>query len=424
MRAYSARPKTRNSLEAIPPSQFKGKHVLVRVDFNVPMDKKTGTISDDTRLRAALPTLSFLQQAGAKTAIATHLGRPGGVVSDKYRLTAVAQWLKDHLDPNIVYVNDCIGTQVSEACSAMKDGGFVLLENVRFHAEEEQNDPNFAKQLVEDTKAQIYVNDAFGTAHRAHASTAGVCGLVSEGCLAGFLMDKELHFLQGTLHNPKRPFVAIVGGAKVSSKTPVLSSLSTTCDTIVLGGAMIFTVLKSRGLSVGSSKVEDSALTTARDLERKANGRGVELYIPTDVVVANAFSEDAEYKVVPSNEIPDGWMGMDIGPKSIEQIRSIIAGSKTVLWNGPLGVFEMKNFANGTVGIAQAMAEASKKGTVTIVGGGETVAAVEMAGVAEDLSHVSTGGGASLELLEGQTLPGVAALDSFPFKIPATANGK
>jgi len=287
----------------------------------------------------------------------------------------------------------------------------LLLENVRFHDGEEKNDPSFAKELAESSQAAVYVNDAFGTAHRAHASTAGVCKFIRGPAVAGFLMEKELKYLTGAIQHPKTPFAAIVGGAKVSTKVPVLKSLLGKTDKLIIGGAMVYTFLKARGLNVGKSLVEDKFLDTARDLEKEAQSRGVQLYLPSDVVIATEMTETAETKVVPVSAIPSGWMGLDIGPQSVAEVTELLHQSKTVLWNGPVGVFEMKPFANGTTSIARTLAEVTKQGTVTVVGGGDSVAAVEEAGLADQLSHVSTGGGASLELLEGRELPGVACLN-------------
>jgi phosphoglycerate kinase len=402
---------SKRGVEGLGEKDLKGKNVFVRVDFNVPQDKKSGKITDDTRIRASLPTIEYLKKRGARVILCSHLGRPDGKVSDKYRLAPVGVRLAELLKQPVQQCTDSIGKEVSSKVANLKDGGILLLENVRFHDGEEKNDPKFAQSLAESTNANVYVNDAFGTAHRAHASTAGICKYIKGPSVAGFLMEKELKYLTGAIENPAPPFAALIGGAKVSTKIPVLNSLLAKTDKLLIGGAMAFTFLKARGLSVGTSLVEDKFLATARDLEKQADARGVELYLPTDVVIAREMKEDAEFKVVPVNQIPDGWMGVDIGPNSRADIANILRQCKTILWNGPVGVFEMKNFAEGTLSIAKVLAEVTKAGAVTIVGGGDSVAAAEEAGVADQLSHVSTGGGASLEMLEGKVLPGVAALN-------------
>ncbi|KAK9915232.1 hypothetical protein WJX75_006500 [Coccomyxa subellipsoidea] len=393
--------------------QLRSAVVLVRADFNVPLDAE-GHITDDTRLRESLPSISFLIENGAKVLLASHLGRPKGV-DDKLRLSLIAPRLAALLHHQVHLASDCVGPEVAQKVAALKDGEVLLLENTRFHSGESKNDPSFAQQLA--APADIYVNDAFGCAHRAHASTAGVAAFL-QPAVAGFLMKKELDFLCKAISAPARPFAAIVGGSKVSSKISVLQSLMTKCDKLLIGGGMVFTFLAARGLSVGASLVEADKLEVARQLEEQARARGVQLLLPTDVVVADSFSPNAVSRVVPVNAIPDGWMGLDIGPASVEAFKGALQGCKTVLWNGPMGVFEFDKFAAGTMAIAHTLADLTAQGCTTIIGGGDSVCAVEKAGVAQRMSHISTGGGASLELIEGRTLPGVAALTPSPH-VPA-----
>jgi phosphoglycerate kinase len=387
-------------------SDLDGKRVLVRADFNVPLDDQ-GKITDDTRIRAALPTIQDLTSKGAKVILCSHFGRPKGV-DDSLRLTPVAQRLSELLGKTVVKTDDCIGDEAAAKVAAMQNGDVVLLENVRFHKEEEKNDPEFAKQLA--SLADLYVNDAFGTAHRAHASTEGVTHYLKPS-VAGFLIEKELQYLQNAIENPQRPLAAIVGGSKVSSKIGVIETLLDKVDKLFIGGGMIFTFYKARGLSVGKSLVEEDKLELARALEAKAKEKGVELLLPTDVVVADNFAADANAQTVSIDNIPDGWMGLDIGPDSIKVFQDALAQCKSVIWNGPMGVFEFDKFAKGTEAIAHTLAGLTKQGVTTIIGGGDSVAAVEKVGVADQMSHISTGGGASLELLEGKELPGIAALD-------------
>lgn len=388
-------------------SDLSGKRVLVRVDFNVPLDD-AGNITDDTRIRAALPTIKDLTGKGAKVILCSHFGRPKGTVDEKMRLTPVAKRLSELLNQEVVKCDDCIGDEVAAQVGAMQNGQVALLENVRFYAGEEENDPEFTKQLA--AVADLYVNDAFGTAHRAHASTEGVTHYLSPS-VAGYLIEKELQYLQAAIDNPQRPLAAIVGGSKVSSKIGVIEALLDKCDKLFLGGGMIFTFLKARGLSVGNSLVEEDKLELAKSLEAKAKEKGVEFLLPTDVVVADKFAADANTQTVSVENIPDGWMGLDIGPDYVKTFQAALADCKSVIWNGPMGVFEMEKFAAGTNAIAKTLAELTPKGTSTIIGGGDSVAAVEQAGLADQMSHISTGGGASLELLEGKVLPGIAALD-------------
>lgn len=397
----------KRSLASLSADDLRGKRVLVRVDFNVPLDD-AGTITDDTRIRAALPTINDLTGKGARVLLAAHFGRPKGQVNESMRLTAVARRLSELLGTPVVKTDSCIGPDAEAKVAALADGGVVLLENVRFFAEEEKNDPAFAEKLA--ALADVYVNDAFGAAHRAHASTEGVTKFLRPS-VAGYLMEKELQYLQGAIDEPKRPLAAIVGGSKVSSKIGVLEALIDKCDKILVGGGMIFTFYKARGLAVGKSLVEEDKLDLARELEAKAAAKGVQLLLPTDVVLADNFAPDANSQIAKVEAIPDGWMGLDIGPDSVKLFQDALADCKTVIWNGPMGVFEFDKFAAGTNAIAHTLSQLSATGTTTIIGGGDSVAAVEKVGVAEQMSHISTGGGASLELLEGKVLPGVAALD-------------
>ena len=397
---------SKKTLANLSSSDLSGKRALVRVDFNVPLDDQ-GNITDDTRIRAALPTIQDLMQKGAKTILASHFGRPKGV-DDKLRLTPVAKRLSELLGQEVIKCNDCIGEEVTTKVGAMQNGQVLLLENVRFHPEEEKNDPEFAKQLA--ANADVYVNDAFGTAHRAHASTEGVTHYLSPS-VAGYLIEKELKYLQNAIENPQRPLAAIIGGSKVSSKIGVIETLIDKCDKLLLGGGMIFTFYKARGISVGKSLVEEDKLELAKSLEAKAKERGVALLLPTDVVVADKFAADANAQTVSIDNIPDDGMGLDIGPDSIKTFQEALADCKSVIWNGPMGVFEFDKFAKGTEAIAYSLAELTKTGAATIIGGGDSVAAVEKVGLADQMSHISTGGGASLELLEGKELPGIAALD-------------
>ena len=395
------------SLSSLDKTHLEGKKVLVRVDFNVPLNE-SGQITDDTRIRAAIPTIEYLIKNSAKVILAAHFGRPKGQVNEKMRLTPVVSRLSDILGKNVTLTKSCIGEEAILESSSLNNGDVLLLENVRFYAEEEKNDLDFAKKLA--GHADMYVNDAFGAAHRAHASTQGVTNFLSPS-VAGFLLEKELKYLQGAIDTPKRPLAAIVGGSKVSSKIGVLDSLLDKCDKIIIGGGMIFTFYKSRGLDVGKSLVEEDKLELAKNLEAKAKAKGVELLLPTDVVLANEFSPTAESKVSQIDSISGDWMGLDIGPQSIKVFQNALAECKTIIWNGPMGVFEFDKFAEGTNAIATTLADLSSFSEVcTIIGGGDSVAAVEKAGLAEKMSHISTGGGASLELLEGKSLPGVAAL--------------
>jgi phosphoglycerate kinase len=397
---------SKKTLANLSSSDLAGKRALVRVDFNVPLDDASN-ITDDTRIRAALPTIQDLMQKGAKVILVSHFGRPKGV-DDKLRLTPVAKRLSELLGGEVIKCDDCIGEEVTNKVAAMQNGQVLLLENVRFYPEEEKNEPEFAQKLA--ANADLYVNDAFGTAHRAHASTEGVTHYLSPS-VAGYLIEKELQYLQSAIESPQRPLAAIIGGSKVSSKIGVIETLLDKCDKLLLGGGMIFTFYKARGLNVGKSLVEEDKLELAKSLEAKAKERGVDLLLPTDVVVADKFAADANAQTVSVENIPSDGMGLDIGPDSVKMFQQALASCKTVIWNGPMGVFEFDKFAAGTEAIAHTLADLTKQGVTSIIGGGDSVAAVEKVGVAEQMSHISTGGGASLELLEGKELPGIAALD-------------
>ncbi|MGF1521076.1 MAG: phosphoglycerate kinase [Leptolyngbyaceae cyanobacterium] len=397
----------KKTVAALTAADVSGKRVLVRADFNVPLDDQ-GNITDDTRIRAALPTIQDLTGKGAKVILTSHFGRPKGKVVDSMRLTPVANRLSELLGQTVVKCDDCIGEAVATAVNSLQNGQVALLENVRFYPGEEGNDPEFAKQLA--ANADLYVNDAFGTAHRAHASTAGVTEFLSPS-VGGYLIEKELQYLQAAIENPQKPLAAIIGGSKVSSKIGVIETLLDKVDKLLIGGGMIFTFYKARGLSVGKSLVEEDKLELAKTLEAKAKEKGVDLLLPTDVVVADNFAADANAQTVGVEAIPDGWMGLDIGPDSVKVFQDALKQCKSAIWNGPMGVFEFDKFAVGTEAIARTLADLTAQGVTTIIGGGDSVAAVEKVGVADKMSHISTGGGASLELLEGKELPGIAALD-------------
>lgn len=379
---------------------LKGKRVLTRVDFNVPL--ADGKVADDTRIRAALPTINYMREKGAKVILVTHLGRPKGV-TESLRLDPVASRLGE-LGVSVKKLNDCIGDEVKKAVSEMKEGDVILLENVRFYPEEEKNDPKFAQELA--SLADIYVNDAFGTAHRAHASTEGVARILP--AVAGFLMEKEIKFFSKVLESPERPFVAVLGGAKVSDKIGVIKNLLEKVDVLLIGGGMAYTFLKALGYEVGQSICEVDKLTLAKELLDLAKVKNVEIVLPVDVVIADRFAPDANTKVVPVSQIPTDWQGLDIGPQTREIFAQKVSQAKTIVWNGPLGVFEMPAFSEGTKTVGTAIANTD---ALKVVGGGETAEAVEKFGLADKMTHVSTGGGASLEFLEGKVLPGVAILD-------------
>lgn len=384
--------------------EVQGKQVLVRVDFNVPL--KEGEVADDTRIEAALPTIRYLLDEGAAVVLMSHLGRPKGEVVEDLTMDPVAERLSALLEQPVKKLDDCVGASVEEAVQALESGDVILLENTRFHAEEKANDPDFAAQLA--ALADVYVNDAFGTAHRAHASTEGVAQAMRKkggAAVAGLLVEKELELLGKAVDSPEHPFIAILGGAKVSGKISVIKSLLDRCDRVLIGGGMANTFFKALGFEMGDSLVEDEVIDTAKSLLDEAAGK---LVLPVDVVIADAFDDDAQTKVVAPNEVSSGWRILDIGPKTISTFESALRGAKTVTWNGPLGVFEMPTFAAGTFDVARLLAELD---ATTIVGGGESAAAVQRVGLVDQMTHVSTGGGASLQFLEGKTLPGVAALD-------------
>ncbi|MFB4158870.1 phosphoglycerate kinase [Geomicrobium sp. JSM 1781026] len=380
---------------------LQGKTVFCRVDFNVPMDGTT--VTDDTRIRAALPTIEALQKAGAKIILASHLGRPKGEVVEGLRMNPVAERLNELVGGGVQKVDHVVGESVQEAASALSEGEVLLIENVRFEPGEEKNDAELAKAFAQ--LADVYVNDAFGAAHRAHASTEGIAHHLPSA--AGLLLEKELEVLGKALENPSRPFVAIIGGAKVKDKIDVIDHLLDKVDTLILGGGLAYTFVRAQGHGVGQSLLEEDKIETAKSFMKKAEDNGVELLLPTDVKVAAEFSAEADKKIVPISEIPDDWQALDIGPETVQTFAKAIRESKLVVWNGPMGVFEMDPYADGTKGVAAAMAGSD---TYTIIGGGDSAAAVHKFGVERAMSHVSTGGGASLEFMEGKTLPGVTAL--------------
>jgi phosphoglycerate kinase len=375
----------------------------VRVDFNVPIDKDTKRILDDTRIRAALGTIQYLRDRKAIVILVSHLGRPDGKVVESARMLPVAVRLSELLDTTVATAFDVVGPSARETVAEAQPGGVVMLENVRFEPGEEANDPDFAQQLA--SLADVYVNDAFGTAHRAHASTAGVAGYLP--AVAGFLMEKEIDYLGRVVQNPNPPVAAIIGGAKISSKISVLKHLLSKVNVLLIGGGMASTFLKAKGVAVGASLVEDDQLATAREIIAEAEQRGVTLGLPVDAVVADRFAEDAQHRTVEIGDAPDGWMILDVGPNTVADYEQKLAGVKTVVWNGPLGVFEWLPFAKGSQDLARWLSDAP---ATVVIGGGETVAMVQQLGIAEKFAHVSTGGGASLEFLEGKILPGVAAL--------------
>jgi len=377
---------------------FKGKRVLVRVDFNVPI--KDGTVGDDTRIQAALPTLNYLLGHGASLVLCSHLGRPKGEPKPEFSMRPVAKRLSSLLGREVAFADDCIGEVAEKAAGELQPGGVLLLENTRFHAGETKNDQEMAKQL--EALADLYVNDAFGSAHRAHASTEGVAKYLP--AVAGFLMEKEIQYLGQAIADPKRPFVAILGGAKISDKIGVIRNLLLKADQILIGGGMANTFFKAKGIDVSDSLIEEEALETARQLVDEGSAK---LHLPVDVVVANRFDANAESKTIPVGPIPQGWRILDVGPKTIVAYSNIIKKAGTVVWNGPMGVFEFPRFAEGTFGVAKAVAGS---GATTIIGGGDSVAAINQSGLADQVTHISTGGGASLEMLEGLALPGVVAL--------------
>jgi len=397
--------EAKKSVEDLSDEELKGKKVLIRCDLNVPLDGKT--ITDDTRIRASVPTLKYLMDKGASIAVCSHLGRPKDGPEDKFSLAPCAARLGELLGKEVKMAEDCIGDAVAKLVGDAGEGEVILLENTRFYKEEEKNEESFVEKLAKPF--DMFVNDAFGTAHRAHASTEGVTKFLSPS-VSGFLLAKELEYLDGAIADGEKPMCAIVGGSKVSSKITVLNALLDKCDKVIIGGGMVFTFLKAKGLPTGTSLCEDDYVETAKEVLAKAEKLGKEIILPLDVVVADAFSADANTKTVPVYEIPEGWMGLDNGPGTTAAQRAALSECKTVIMNGPMGVFEMEQFAKGTFGLVDILADISKKGAVTIIGGGDSVAACEQSGRASEMSHISTGGGASLELLEGKVLPGVAAL--------------
>ncbi len=381
----------------------EGKRVLVRVDFNVPLDE-SGKITDDTRIKAAIPTINYLIERGAKVILVSHLGRPKGKVVEKLRLNPVAQRLSELLNRKVIKTDDCIGEEPEKAVSRMKNRNVLLLENVRFHPGETKNDPEFAKALAK--LADLYVNDAFGAAHRAHASTVGVAEILPSA--AGFLLEKEITTMGKVIQNPEKPFTVVLGGAKVKDKIGVIENLLEKADNLLIGGGMAFTFLKALGYEVGKSLLEEDKIDMARGFLEKGKKLNTNIVLPRDVVVADRISADAEHKTVDVSQIPNALMGVDIGEKTVEEFVKYINQSKTVLWNGPMGVFEIQAFANGTKQVAEAIARSN---ATTIIGGGDSAAAVEKLGIADQMTHVSTGGGASLMFLEGKELPAIKALD-------------
>ncbi len=386
--------------------QLGGKRVFVRVDFNVPLDG--GRVTDDTRIRETLPTLAFARERGARLVLASHLGRPKGKPDPKYSLRSVAAKLAELLGAPVDFAPDCVGADAEAKSRALADGGVLLLENVRYHAEEEANDEIFSRELAALCDG-LFVCDAFGSAHRAHASVVGITRFVKQAA-AGLLMERELAFLGKALSNPERPFVAVLGGAKVSDKIEVVENLMRIADAMLIGGGMAYTFLKSQGLPIGNSLVEADKLDLARKLIEEAKQRNFRLLLPTDHVLGQELKADTKTQTTSVDATPDGWMGLDIGPETVTKFSAELARAKTIVWNGPMGVFEMPAFAKGTLEIARAVAAATAKGAISIVGGGDSVAAIHAAGLAGKVSHISTGGGASLEFLGGRKLPGVEAL--------------
>ena len=386
---------------------IQGKRVLMRVDFNVPLDSSK-KITDDKRIVESLPSIRKVVESGGRLILMSHLGRPKGKVNAEFSLAPVASRLSELLDCPVTMAKDCIGTEVMQQVLALQDGEVLLLENLRFHPEEEANDADFSRELA--SLGEVYVNDAFGTAHRAHASTEGITHYV-QTAVAGFLIERELLYLGKALQEPERPFVAILGGSKISGKIDVLENLFKKVDTVLIGGAMVFTFFKAMGYETGNSLVEESKIELALKILEEAKAKGIKLLLPSDVIVAAEISATAAFHAEMVTAIPEGMIGLDIGPLTAEAYRNEILSARTVLWNGPMGVFEIDNFAAGTMAVAKAMAEATAKGATTIIGGGDSAAAVAKAGLAQEMTHISTGGGASLEFLEGKELPGIAALN-------------
>lgn len=387
--------------------QLQGKRVLVRVDFNVPMEN--GKVTDDTRIVESLPTIKKILNDGGRAILMSHLGRPKGKRNLEFTLEPVATRLSELLNKPVKFAADCIGEEASKVVNTLKDGECALLDNLRFHPEEEANDETFAKALA--SLGDVYVNDAFGSAHRAHASTEGITRFLKPA-VAGYLMKKEIDYLNRAVESPDRPYVAILGGAKISGKIDVIQNLMNKVDCLLIGGGMMFTFYKAQGLEIGTSLLEADKVELAKQILNEAKKRSIRLLLPVDCVVGDKFDNNAQRKSVPVTQIPPGWMGLDIGQESITLFKEELQKAKTVVWNGPMGTFEMENFAHGTNEIAKALAEITKKGATTIIGGGDSAAAIAQAGLSNAVSHVSTGGGASLEFLEGKILPGVAALNN------------
>eukprot|EP00522_Entomoneis_paludosa_P008509 CAMPEP_0172439124 /NCGR_PEP_ID=MMETSP1065-20121228/201_1 /TAXON_ID=265537 /ORGANISM="Amphiprora paludosa, Strain CCMP125" /LENGTH=441 /DNA_ID=CAMNT_0013187759 /DNA_START=24 /DNA_END=1349 /DNA_ORIENTATION=+ len=397
----------KKSIEDLSDEELKGKKVLIRCDLNVPLDGKK--ITDDTRIRSSIPTIEYLKGKGAIVSVCSHLGRPKDGPEDKFSLAPAAERLTELLGQEVKLAPDCVGEEVAAMVDAASEGDVILLENTRFYKEEEKNEPEFVEKLA--APFDLFVNDAFGTAHRAHASTEGVTKFLQPS-VSGYLLAKELEYLDGAVSNGKKPMAAIVGGSKVSSKITVLNALLDKCDKIIIGGGMVFTFLKAKGLEVGTSLVEEDFVETAKEVMAKADKLGKTILLPSDIVVADKFDKDAETQIVAADAIPEGWMGLDNGPDATKEQKEFLADCKTIIMNGPMGVFEFEKFSKGTFGIVDILADLSKDGdAITIIGGGDSVAATELSGRAGDMSHISTGGGASLELLEGKVLPGVAALN-------------
>jgi len=399
--------EAKKSIEDLSDAELKGKKVLVRCDVNVPLDGKK--ITDDTRIRSSIPTIEYLKGKGAIVTVCSHLGRPKDGPEDKFSLGPCAERMGELLGQEVTLAPDCIGDDVAKIVDSAKEGDVIMLENTRFYKEETKNEAGFVEKLA--APFDMFVNDAFGTAHRAHASTEGVTKFLQPS-VSGFLLAKELEYLDGALSSGKTPMAAIVGGSKVSSKITVLNALLDKCDKIIIGGGMVFTFLKAKGLNVGTSLVEEDFVDTAKEVLEKADKLGKQILLPSDIIIADNFAADANTQVVAADAIPDGWMGLDNGPAATAEQKEFLSDCQTVIMNGPMGVFEMKAFEKGTFGIVDILADLTKeKGATTIIGGGDSVAATELSGRAGDMSHISTGGGASLELLEGKVLPGVDALN-------------
>jgi phosphoglycerate kinase len=386
---------------------FAGKRAIVRVDFNVPLDENFN-VTDDNRIRAALPTIEKILKDGGSAILMSHLGRPKDGPTNKYSLKHIIPTLNKHLSLEVKFATDCIGADAIELSKGLKPGEVLLLENLRFYKEEEKGNDDFAQKLA--NLADVYVNDAFGTAHRAHASTTIIAKFFPNNKMFGYLIESELNGLDKVLHNPQKPYTAVLGGAKVSTKITIIENLMNRVDNLIIGGGMMFTFIKAKGGNIGSSMVEDDKLDMALDILKIAKEKGVNVFIPVDTVIADAFSNDANVKVVNVNDIPDGWLGLDIANETIKEFSKVIEESKTILWNGPMGVFEMPKFAEGTKMVAKAMAKATSNGAFSLVGGGDSVAAINQLGLADEVSYVSTGGGALLEYLENGDLPGIKAV--------------